>query len=183
MNTLTIGGLPGTGTSTLCKLLQQRTDLDYTYAGQIFRDAAKARGMDLAAFGALCQEDPSVDQALDDQQLALLRGGDLILEGRLSGWLAARHDVPALKVWITCGQDERLRRITERDGGDVDAQRAKTLEREASEADRYRRYYGADLNDLSIYDLVLDSTEMTPEQLADAVLAVKESLEQPGEVA
>ncbi|MGB1585912.1 MAG: (d)CMP kinase [Thermoplasmatota archaeon] len=175
---ITVGGLPGTGTSTLCKLLEAETGLPYTYAGQIFRAAAAERGMDLAAFGALCQEDPSVDQALDDQQLDILRRGDAILEGRLSGWLAAHHTLPAFKVWLTCEPEERLRRILERDGGDLDAQRAKTLAREASEADRYQRYYGADLNDLTIYDLVLDSTSMTPEALAQAVLATKQSLEQ-----
>ncbi len=173
---VTVGGLPGTGTSTLCRLLQDRLDVPYTYAGQLFRDEAARRDMELAAFGALCQEDPSVDQALDDQQVALLRESDaLILEGRLSGWLAHRNDVPALKVWITCEDTERMRRITDRDGGDVEAQKAKTLEREASEADRYQRYYGIDLSDLSPYDLVLDSTAASPEELADRVQAALES--------
>lgn len=173
---LTVGGLPGTGTSTLCKLLQERLGAPYTYAGQIFRDEAARRGLDLAAFGALCQEDSSVDQALDDQQVALLRESeDLILEGRLSGWLAHRNDVDALKVWVTCEPAERMRRITERDGGDVAAQEAKTLAREASEADRYQRYYGIDLADTSVYDAVLDSTRASPEELADAVVAALQS--------
>lgn len=171
MTTLTVGGLPGTGTSTLCRLLRDGLGLPYVYAGQIFRAQAEARGMSLADFGALCQEDPSVDKALDDEQVALLRSGDIILEGRLSGLLAARHGVPAFKVWLTCDQDERLRRIVERDGGSMQEQAAKTLQREASEADRYQRYYGMDLADLSAYDLVLDSTATPPQELADAVLA------------
>ncbi len=168
---LTVGGLPGTGTSTLCRLLQDALGLPYTYAGQIFRDEAARRGMSLADFGRLCQQDPSVDKGLDAQQVELLRAGSLILEGRLSGWLAHANDVPALKVWVVCDDDERARRVTERDGGDVEHQRHAMLEREVSEADRYRRYYGVDLADHSFYDLVLDSTHLLPAQLAQRVIA------------
>lgn len=170
MTTITVGGLPGTGTSTLCRLLEERLGVPYVYAGQIFRQQAEARGMSLAEFGALCQQDRSVDEALDEEQVRLMRRGDLLLEGRLSGWLADRNDLDAFKVWVTCDENERLRRIVERDGGDVPQQRHDTLERERSEADRYIRYYGIDLEDLRIYDLVLDSTKQTPEQLADAVV-------------
>jgi predicted cytidylate kinase len=167
--TVTVGGLPGTGTSTLCKLLRERLGLPYTYAGHIFREEAGRRGLSLAEFGALCQKDPSIDAALDDRQIYLLRKGGLILEGRLSGWLAQRHRLPALKVWVRCDESERIRRIVDRDGGTLAAQADATWAREQSEQDRYRRYYGVDLGDLSFYDLVLDSTHMLPADLATKV--------------
>ena len=169
--TVTIGGLPGTGTSTLCKLLEGRLGLPYHYAGAIFREEARRRGLSLADFGALCQKDPTIDEALDDRQLFLLKRGGLVMEGRLSGWLAQRHKVQALKVWVHCEEKERMRRLVQRDGGDLESQRELTWAREQSEADRYRRYYGVDLADMSFYDLVLDSTQLTPEQLADKVQA------------
>lgn len=170
MTTITVGGLPGTGTSTLCRLLAEKTGLPYHYAGALFREEAKRRGLTLAEFGALSQKDPSIDEALDDRQIFLLKRGNLVLEGRLSGWLAQRHKVPALKVWIVCDEPVRIRRLVDRDGGTIEAQADATWERETSEADRYRRYYGVDLTNLSLYDLVLDSTSKTPQHLADAVL-------------
>lgn len=170
-DTITVGGLPGTGTSTLCRALRRRLDMPYVYAGQLFRDEAEQRGLSLAEFGRLCESDPSIDRALDDKQLTLLQQGGIILEGRLAGWLAHTHQVPAFKVWLTCSAQERIRRIVERDGGDPDGQMRKTLERENSEADRYARYYGADVGDLAPYDLVLDSTGQKPDELADAVVA------------
>ncbi|MHB8632408.1 MAG: (d)CMP kinase [Thermoplasmatota archaeon] len=170
VQTITIGGLPGTGTSTLCKLLAERLSMPYMYAGGLFREEAIRRGMTLAEFSALCQRDPSVDAALDDRQLGVLRKGGLIVEGRLAGWLASRHRLPALKIWLTCDPKERVRRVVRRDGGDEDTQRAATEAREASEADRYRRYYGADIQDKSHYDLILDSTESTPEALMAEVV-------------
>jgi predicted cytidylate kinase len=171
MTTVTVGGLPGTGTSTLCKLLSDRMAIPYFYAGAIFREEARRRGLTLADFGALCQKDPSIDEALDDRQLFLLKKGGLIMEGRLSGWLAHRHRLPALKVWVHCEEKERMRRLVQRDGGDLESQRALTYEREQSEADRYRRYYGVDLRDMGYYDLVLDSTTTKPEELVEKVLA------------
>lgn len=173
--TVTVGGLPGTGTTTLCRLLQERLKLPYTYAGALFREEAKARGLTLAEFGALSQKDPSVDERLDDRQLHMLRKGGLILEGRLSGWLANRHKLPAVKVWVHCDESERLRRIVDRDGGTIKEQADLTWAREQSEADRYRRYYGVDLKDTAFYDLLLDSTHKLPPQLADEVVAACEA--------
>jgi cytidylate kinase len=125
----------------------------------------------------MSQRDPSIDEALDDRQIFLLRSGGLVLEGRLSGWLAQRHRVPALKVWVVCDETERIRRIVDRDGGTLQEQADATWEREQSEADRYRRYYGADLADTSFYDLVLDSTHTLPDALADRVMEAVAALE------
>jgi cytidylate kinase len=50
---VTVGGLPGTGTSTLCRLLERELGLPYVYAGQIFRQEAAARGLSLAELNEL----------------------------------------------------------------------------------------------------------------------------------
>lgn len=173
--TITVGGLPGTGTSTLCRLLHDETGLPYVYAGELFRAEAARRGMDLGAFGALCERDPSVDRDLDEKQVELLQGGALILEGRLAGWLAHRERIHALKVWVVCEQAERIRRLVDRDGGTVEQQMDRTRQRELSEAQRYRRYYGIDLADLGPYDLVLDSTHRLPQELLGEVLTALQS--------
>lgn len=164
--------MPGTGTTTLCRLLERALELPYIYAGQLFREQAVARGMTLADFNALAQNDPEVDRALDDRQLELLRGGGVILEGRLSGWLAHTNRIPAFKIWIVCDEAERIRRLVERDGEDAATQTRLMQDRVERERDRYARYYGADLTDVSIYDLVLDSTATGPDELRDRVVAL-----------
>ncbi len=151
-------------------MLERSLELPYIYVGQLFREQAARRGMTLAEFNALAQSDPEVDRSIDEEQLELLRGGGVILEGRLSGWIAHKHGVPALKTWVVCDENERIRRLVERDGGDSRTQSEAMLDRVTREQDRYGRYYGADLTDLSIYDLVLDSTKTRPEGLRDSVL-------------
>jgi len=166
--TLTVGGLPGTGTTTLCRLLERALQLPYIYAGQLFREEAVRRGMTLREYNTLAQHDENVDKELDLRQVELLRGGGVILEGRMSGWLAHSYEIPAYKIWLVCDDTERIRRLVERDGPDA---RADTIDRQTRERDRYSRYYGADLGDLAIYDLVLDSTTTPPDALRDQVLS------------
>jgi predicted cytidylate kinase len=133
--------------------------------------------MTLAEFNALAQTDPGVDRALDDRQLELLNGGGVILEGRLSGWLAHHNGIPAFKVWLVCDTAVCIARLVERDGGDRESQEELTRDRVTRERDRYGRYYGADLTDTSIYDLVLDSTASKPEELRERVLSALEQAE------
>ncbi|MHC1563997.1 MAG: cytidylate kinase family protein, partial [Candidatus Hecatellaceae archaeon] len=55
----------------------------------------------------------------------------------------------------------RFKRIAQRDGLSLEEARRLTLEREKAERERYRRYYGIDLGDLSVYDIILN-TELLP---------------------
>lgn len=170
--TITIGGLPGTGTTTACRSLQAITGLPYTYAGQIFRDMAKEHRMTLEQFGRYCEEHPEMDRSLDERQLALLRGAPLLLEGRLSGFLAQRERLPAFKVWFTCDPWVRAERIVNREGGDVEDRMAEMRRREESEKKRYLAFYGYDPADLGVYDLVVDSTDLAPEDVVERVLSL-----------
>lgn len=167
--TLTVGGLPGTGTTTVCRSLSELSGLTYVYAGRIFRDMADEKGMTLEEFGAHAEAHAAVDLELDARQVELLKGGPVILEGRLSGYWAYRDRVPAFKTWFTADAHERARRLVAREGGDIDQRLAEMRRREASERKRYLEYYDFDLHDLGVYDLVLDTTQLSPSEVASAV--------------
>jgi cytidylate kinase len=168
---ITIGGLPGTGTTTACRLLRERTGLHYVYAGQMFRDMARQHNMSLEQFGRYCEEHPEIDRRLDDEeQVELLRGPPILLEGRMSGVLAARNELAAFKVWFTCDPWVRAERIVKREGGDVEDRMAEMRRREESEKKRYLAYYNYDTADLSPYDQVIDTTKIPPEEVVKQLL-------------
>jgi len=108
----------------------------------------------LAEFGELAEKDDSIDIQIDkrQQEIAASRN-NIILEGRLAGHMAPH----ALKVWIKAPMEVRVQRIVDREKTSFKQSLEETLEREASEALRYREIHGIDINDLSIYDLVIDS--------------------------
>ncbi len=58
-----------------------------------------------------------------------------------------------------------------REGLSVARALADNAERERVERARYLALYGIDLEDLSVYDLVLDSHELKPDELADRITA------------
>lgn len=170
MVTITISGTPGSGKTTVAQILEKKLGLKYVYSGIIFRELAKKYNMTLYEFGKYCEEHSQIDKELDDKQLEILKKGDVILEGRLAGWLAHKNNIPALKVLIDADLETRARRIVNRERGAVEKRKKEIQEREKSEAKRYKEYYGVNLKDRSIYDIVIDSTDKTPEEIVELIL-------------
>lgn len=168
---ITLSGLPGSGTSTVARSVASRLRLEHLDGGTVFRSLAAERGLSLAAFAAEAEGDDSIDRQLDSRLLERARAGQVLVESRLAGWLARNDALDGLRIWISCDETERARRVGGRDGHDVQEALDANREREASERARYQAYYGIDLTDLSVYDLVLDSTSQTPEALVEAILA------------
>lgn len=169
MITITISGTPGSGKSTVRRLLSEKIGLKHVYSGDIFRKNAKKHNMSLEEFGSYCETHKEVDKELDDYQLEILRNGNVIVEGRIAGWIAYRNNIPALKVILDADIETRARRIVNRESGDVEKRKQKILNREKSEALRYKKYYNIDLKDTSIYDLVIDSADKTPDEIVTLI--------------
>jgi len=169
---ITLSGLPGSGTSTVARSVATRLGLDHLDGGTVFRTMASERGVTLAEFARIAEADDAIDRALDDRLVERARDGDVLLESRLAGWLATRAALRALRIWIHCDEVERARRVGGRDGHGVDDALAVNQEREASERARYQDFYGIDLQDLSIYDLVIDSTTTDPAAITDQIISV-----------
>lgn len=169
MVTITISGTPGSGKSTVGRLLSEKIGLKYVYSGDIFRKVAKKYNMSLEEFGSYCETHKEVDKELDDYQLEILRNGNVIVEGRIAGWIAYRNNISALKVRLDADIETRARRIVNRESGDVEKRKQEMLSREKSEALRYKNYYNIDLKDTSIYDLVIDSADKTPDEIVDLI--------------
>lgn len=170
MVTITISGPPGSGTTTISRMLSKKLAIKHVYAGEIFRKEAEKRGMSLSDFSKYCEEHPEVDRELDKYQVDILKKGDVILEGRLAGWMAHLNGIPAIKVLLKADRDVRLDRIIKREGGRRDDRLREMLDRERSEAKRYRDYYGIDIEDESIYDIVIDTSDKKPEEIVRIIL-------------
>ena len=165
---VTIAGPPGSGKSTAGRLVAEALGLEYRSAGEVFRAEARNRGMTLEEFGRYAEAHPEVDRELDRTMQALARPGRL-LDGRIQGPLCRKNGVPVHHLIVTATEEVRVRRVARRDGRTIEEARAEVRAREASERDRYRRYYGIDL-DQDLPDLVVDSTSQTPHEVAAALL-------------
>ena len=175
---ITVSGLPGSGTTSLSRYLAERHGFQMISAGEVFRQLAKEHNMELAEFGRLAEEDPAYDKLIDARQKEIAAERDnIIVEGRLSGWMVEDAD---LKIWLYAPIGCRIKRIAFRDQtADEKTAELLTLEREKCEAGRYRTYYSIDIGDLSIYHLVLNSEHWGVEGLGAIVDAALLHLARP----
>ena len=167
---ITISGLPGSGTTTVSRLVADALGLARLPGGEVFRQMAAEAGMTLAEFGTHAQDHPEIDRELDDRLEARAREGSCVIESRLAGWLATRAGLLAVRVWIDCDDGVRAARVAERDGTTPDEARRDNAERTRLEHARYETVYEIDLDDRSPYDLVLDSSSTPATDLADQIV-------------
>ncbi len=152
---ITIGGLHGTGKSSVADIVAKRFGLKRVSAGVIFRELAKKRGLTLEEFSIVAEDDESIDRELDALLKTTAMKGNVLLDGQLAGWMAG--DYANFKILLTASVDARVKRIAERDEVSLEHARRETLNREKSERERYLEFYGVDISDQSIYDLVLNT--------------------------
>ncbi len=171
MAIVTVGGLPGAGKTTVAKKVSEALGLKHVNIGEIFRGLAESRAMTLEEFGEFAQRNPDIDRSIDAKALEVAKGGKVLLEGRLTGPMLKRNGVEAFQVWLDAPLKVRAERIASRDGLSFASAVAATQAREKSEWDRYFEIYGIDLRDTDGYDLVVDTSDKAPDEIADAVVA------------
>jgi predicted cytidylate kinase len=167
---ITLGGLPGSGKTTVARILADKLKMEYINAGDIFRNLAAKKGMTLEEFGFFAERNPNIDRAIDKKLLEIARRDNVILEGRLAGIMLELNDVEALKVWLEAPLEERVRRVSDRDTKSTEAALSDTQTREKSEWDRYYNIYHVDIRDLSVYNMVVQTQDRTPEDIAEEII-------------
>jgi predicted cytidylate kinase len=162
---ITLSGVPGTGTTTIAKLLSKKLNLKLVYIGETFRTIAREYKMTLEEFGKFAKDNPEIDKELDDRQLALARTGNIILEGRLSGWMVKKNGINAFSILLTADLETRIKRIMGREGKAYSEVKEEILNREQVELNRYLELYSINYQNPAHYSMVIDTTHLTPEEI------------------
>lgn len=168
---ISIGGLAGTGTSTTAKVLSEISGIQFLSAGEIFRQMAKERDLDILEFSKLAEDNDDIDTEIDRRQAKIAKeSDDIIVEGRLS----AHFTDADIKVWMITPFDVRANRICNRESKSLDIVKNEIQIREKSEAIRYKAIHDIDINDLTIYDIVINTSKFSPENIAKIILNLKD---------
>jgi cytidylate kinase len=156
---VTISGLHGTGKSTYARVLAGKFGLRHVSAGKLFRQIAGERGVSLAELSRVAATREEMDLLVDEQTKEAVAQGNAIIDGLLAGWMAGEQ--ADIKVFLTASDPVRFKRIARREKVSYEDAKQATMTREGYERRRFKRYYNLEIEDRSIYDVVLN-TELLP---------------------
>ena len=175
---ITISGHPGSGTSTLVKLLSEARGWSSLNGGELFRQGAKRRNMSLAEFGQLCKQNLDVDRELDlllkDEMLRNDEDAPSIVESRLAGWWAYQLNLNIPRIWLNVDERERANRVQAREGGEIDDILAASRKRASVDAERFLKLYNLLPEQKEPYTHILDATSLNPQEVLAQVLEIVE---------
>ena len=168
---ITIGGLAGSGTTTVSEILSKKMGIPYLSAGDIFRQMAAECNMTILKFSKYAEDNLDIDREIDQRQAQIAsESEDLIVEGRLSAYFVEAD----LKVFFTAPLSVRSERISRRENKPLNIVEKEVLERGKSEARRYQELHGININDLEIYDLIIKTNSFHAESVTQIILTAIE---------
>ncbi|HIE37012.1 TPA: cytidylate kinase [Candidatus Geothermarchaeota archaeon] len=156
---VTFSGFHGVGKSTISKYISEKYGLKRVSSGELFRIMAKKRGVSLEELSRMAERDYEIDKYIDEYMKRECSKGGCVGDGLLSGWIL--KDVADIKIWLKSPLPIRIRRIADREGRNYNEVYRETLLREESEIRRFKKIYGIDVLDLSIYDYVIDTSKIS----------------------
>ena len=169
---ISIAGEPGTGKTTARNRLQQKLGYPVHNNGEYGRALCEKMGYPFKDYEKFMKDFPQMDQVIDESCVqAAYDNTNLIIDARL-GW----HFVPnSFKVFLTCDLPEAARRIfndTERNESYSSLEECETIAKKRfdDENARFMEKYGVSNATRSQFDLVVDTTHLSKEEVVDEIL-------------
>lgn len=171
---ITIGGRAGSGKSTVAKLVAKKLKLKHYSMGDLLRSIAKEKGISVLELSKQMESDPKIDNLIDEKQKKLAAAEDnFVIDGRLSAFFVPNAGI---KVFLDADENTRAERILKdkrelEKNSDIKETIANIKRREASEAKRYKAFYGFDCYDKKQYDIIIDTTKPGAERVAELIIS------------
>ena len=173
-NIISISGDLASGKGTVSEILIEKLSYGIYRNGEYFRKLAKEYNMDLQQFSEFVKKHPEIDIEIENSAKSYAKENDnFIIDARL-GWYAVPE---SFKVYLKVDINEASKRAFN-DEKRKDLENFKTIEehkqalikRFEEENKRYEKLYGIKKHDHNNYDLVIDTTNLTPNDVADIII-------------
>ena len=171
---ISLSGELASGKGTVSKILMEKLNYGIYRNGDYFRKLGKEMGMDITTFNKYVENHPEIDKQVENSAAEYAKNHEnFIIDARL-GWYAVPE---SFKVYLKVDLDVAAKRAFEDPNrkdtekfDSIEEQKADIQKRYALENERYWKLYNIRKEDLSHYDLVIDTTELTPEKVADKII-------------
>lgn len=172
-NIISLAGDIASGKGSVSNILSNKLNYTIYRNGEYFRSLAKEMNMSVKDFNIYCKSHPEIDLKIEQSaKLHSENNNNVIIDARL-GWYAVPH---SFKVYLTVNLDEAAKRVfNDISRGEVEKYssveetKENIAERFKLENERYFKLYNVRKDDMSNYDLVLDTTNITPETASNII--------------
>ncbi len=171
---ITMTGDIASGKGTVASLLKQELGYEIYKNGEYVRKLAKEMNMSIVEFQKVLNANEEIDRKIEKSaSIYAAEHDNLIIDARL-GFYAVPH---SFKVYLRVDLEESAKRAYN-DSLRKDTEKYESIEaamndikyRFEQENMRYLKTYGVKRDDMSNYDLVIDTTNKTPEEVAKIIL-------------
>ena len=172
---ISITGRLGSGKSTICGILKEKYGFDIFSTGTINREFARSLGITTLELNERLKEDPELDKQIDGTVTRLSiekKGEKLIFDSRMA-WHFAKN---TFKIFLTIDPMEAAQRVMKNQRGaeehyeSVEDACAGLVKRGNVERERFIQIYGVDYFDHNNYDLIVDTTSRTPDEIVNIII-------------
>ena len=172
---ISITGRLGSGKSTVCNIMKERYGFEIYSTGVINREFARSLGITTLELNKRLNDDPSLDHEIDGTvtRLSIERKDEnLIFDSRMA-WHFAKD---TFKIFLTIDPMEAAKRVMKNQRGceehydSVEEACEKLVERSRVERDRFVDIYGVDYYDYNNFDVVVDTTSRSPEEVVAIIM-------------
>ena len=170
---ISIAGELASGKGATSRELMQMLNYGIYRNGEYFRKLAREMNMDITTFNEYAKSHPEIDIQIEKSATEYAQNNDnFIIDARL-GWYAVPE---SFKVYLTVDIDEAAKRAfydenrkSTENFASIEEQKADMIKRYQLENERYFKLYNVHKEDLNNYDLVLDTTKLTPREVAERI--------------
>jgi len=161
--TIAIGGLSGSGKTTVAQAMAKAARLKLVNSGDLFRQLAKEKKLKLPEFSKACT--PEDDYEIDRRALRLAKQGNVVLVGRVAAFVAGNH--ADWRIFVDCPLKIKAERVAKREHESTEKAKREILTRDKRDAKRYKRLYGVNDSDTRIYDIIINTGQISKEELIE----------------
>ncbi len=157
---IAVGGPSKSGKSTAAGHIAEFLGIKHFSAGDFFREIAEERDMTVEELSKKAERETDIE--VDRRTLEAALENDCVIDGRLAAWVLGDH--ADFTIYLTADVEERGRRLAELEGLELEEAVKKVRQRDEDNNSRYKRYYGIEVPQPGMYDLLLDNTELSVEE-------------------
>ncbi len=174
---ITLSGMLGSGKSTVCGVMKQKYGFEIFTTGSILRRLAEEKGMSALEFNDyILKSENNVDDIIDSESKRIAaekKGENIVFDSRMAWFFVPESFKVFMKVKDTVAAERVFtgENRTSESYSSVEEACEALKKRSEIERERFIKLYKADYWKESNYDLVVDTTSITPEEAADKIVS------------